>query len=98
MPSRTYELIDRRVDESRFVDVLRKLKQVFYVAHLHFNNWSCMQGIAPFPASAVEILLVNKRIGELDPSGTARLPRPLDAPGAPADLTICSVKAKRSRR
>jgi adenylate cyclase len=25
-------------------------------------------------------------------------PRPLDAPGAPADLTICSVKAKRARR
>jgi hypothetical protein len=68
------------VDERRFVDVVRKLKQVFYVAHLHFNNWSCMQGIAPFPAWAVEILLVNKKIGEVDPTRTPRLPRPLDAP------------------
>jgi hypothetical protein len=68
------------VDESHFVDVVRKLKQVFYVAHLHFNNWSCMEGIAPFPAWAVEILLVNKRIGELDPTRVPRLPRPLDAP------------------
>jgi adenylate cyclase len=25
-------------------------------------------------------------------------PRPLDAPGAPAHLTVCSVKAKRGRR
>jgi hypothetical protein len=71
------------VDESRFVDVVRKLKQVFYVAHLHFNNWSCQQGLAPFPASAVEVLFVNKRIGELDPTRTPILPRPLDAPSNP---------------
>jgi hypothetical protein len=48
----------------RSVDVVRKLKRVFYVAHLHYNNNSCDSGpgAAPFPAWAYEVLFVNKRI------------------------------------
>jgi hypothetical protein len=46
-----------------FLEVLQKLKRHFYVVHLHFNNWACRPNLAPFPANAFQVLLVNKRIG-----------------------------------
>jgi hypothetical protein len=46
-----------------FLEVLQKLKRHFYIVHLHFNNWACQPNVAPFPANAFQVLLVNKRIG-----------------------------------
>ena len=59
------------INEERYVQTLQRLKQFFYVAHLHFNNWSCARGLDPFPGWAFEALLVNKRIGVLDPGQPA---------------------------
>jgi hypothetical protein len=70
-------------DQPRFLTAMRKLKQLFYVAHLHWNNYGCVTDQSPFPAWAYEVLLVNKRIGVPDPSHTPALPHPLDAPNAP---------------
>jgi hypothetical protein len=54
------------MNEERFVSVFQRLHQFFYVAHLHFNNYSCTRGLEPFPAWAYELLLVSKRIGVVD--------------------------------
>ena len=37
-------------DEERFVKTVRRLKQFFNVAHLHFNNFACDPGLWPFPS------------------------------------------------
>jgi hypothetical protein len=66
--------------DPRLLAAVRRLKRFFYVAHLHFNNFSCWDGLDPFPASAYELLLVNRRIGEVDPSVSPIRPHPLDAP------------------
>jgi len=72
------------VDERRYLEVVRKLKRTFHLVHLHFNNHACQTGIKPFPASAYQVLWVNKRIGTLDPSARPpRLPLPIDAPDNP---------------
>ena len=81
------------VHEAKYVDVVKRLKQHFYVAHLHFNNWSCMDGIAPFPAWAYEVLFVNKKIGVPDPSGR---PQGVHAAAAPNTTTRpdCQLPAR----
>ena len=70
-------------DQPRFIEAVLRLKHFFHVAHLHWNNYSCDTGEAPFPAWAYEVLFVNKRIGKLDPNAKAVLPHSLDAPNAP---------------
>jgi hypothetical protein len=76
------------VGETRFIQSVWKLKQQFHVAHLHFNNFSCRDGVGPFPADAYEVLFVNKRIGVLaSPDAPAR-PHVLDAPNDP-DAADC---------
>lgn len=70
--------------EERFVAVLRQLKQFFYVAHVHFNNYSCDSRLKPFPSWAYEVLFVNKKLGVIDPSGTAGGLLTLDAPNNPS--------------
>jgi hypothetical protein len=71
--------------DPRFVPVLERLAEHFYVAHVHFNNWACSPDVHPFPSEVYEVLYVNKRIGRLSP-GVAQ-PRatthPLDAPNRP---------------
>ena len=54
------------VDEGRFIVAMSRLKEHFYIANLHWNNFGCNAGIAPFQAWAYELLLVNKRIGVPD--------------------------------
>lgn len=71
------------IDEDRFVKALRRLRQFFHVAHLHYNNISCAKGLDPFPVWAYELLLVNRRIGIVDERRTVSLPHPLDAPNNP---------------
>jgi hypothetical protein len=71
------------VDERRFVKVVEKLKRTFYLVNVHYNNHSCADDLAPFPAWAYQVLFVNKRLGELDPAVAAPPPSPLNAPDNP---------------
>jgi hypothetical protein len=67
--------------DERALRVIQRLKQSFFVVHLHFNNYSCGDG--PFPSSAYEVLFVSKRVGEPDPTRPPVVPHPLDAPNDP---------------
>jgi hypothetical protein len=78
------EMHDFDRDVSRFITVVMRLNQFFHVAHLHFNNYSCMKGLEPFPAQAWEVLFVNKRLATPTGSGPVTRPIPLDAPNDPA--------------
>ena len=67
--------------DRRYLHLIRRLKRVFHVVHLHFNNQACAARFDPFPAWAYQVLLVNRRIGVPDPSAPKPvLPHPLDAP------------------
>jgi hypothetical protein len=66
--------------DQRYLDLVRKLKRTFYVAHLHYNNSRCSTQWKPFPTPVYEVLFVNKRLGSPDPDKpTPTLPNPLDA-------------------
>ena len=68
-------------NDQRMLEVLRKLNRHFYLVNLHFNNWSCTSWAAPFPSWAYQVLWVNKRIAEIDPSVPIPAPMsPLNAP------------------
>ena len=69
-------------DEGRFLLAIDRLKRFFYLANLHWNNYACDGGAAPFHSWAYEILLVNKRIGVADPARPVA-PSPLDQPNNP---------------
>jgi hypothetical protein len=70
-------------EEPQFVDVVRKLKRFFYVAHVHFNNFSCETTQKPFPSWAYEVLFVNKSLGVLDSSAPGPDGHSPDAPNNP---------------
>ena len=98
-PDEVLERIDQMIFEfhgvargtPRYLQVLRKLKRHFYVANLHFNNYSCESAIEPFPAWAYEVTLVSKRLAVVDPGGKAPVPNALDAPNHPAAPDCQSV-------
>lgn len=70
-------------DDPLMLPVLRKLNRHFHLVNLHFNNWSCTSDADPFPALAFQVLWVNKRIAQLDPSVPVPAPMsPLNAPDA----------------
>jgi hypothetical protein len=81
-------------NEQRFLDVVRRLKQKFYLVNLHFNNFSCRPQLDPVPAWAYQVLWVNKRIGMLDES--APTPAPVSALNAPDGPGIpdCQLPSK----
>ena len=85
-PEATLERIDQLAlelhdfDTPRARDVLRRLKQTFFVVNVHFNNNACTWLTSPFPGTAWEVLFVNRRLGVLDPAGKPELPNRLDAP------------------
>jgi hypothetical protein len=90
IPHETLARIDQlvvefhQVQEERFIGVLRRLKRHFHVVNVHYNNYSCDAALAPFPAWAYEVLLVNKRIARVDPSGRPLgASHPLNSPNAP---------------
>lgn len=70
-------------DPGRNLAVIRRLKQFFYVASLHFNNAACQENIAPFPSWAYEVLFVNKRIGIPGGAAPPGAPRTELAPNVP---------------
>ena len=57
-----------RVHDPDYVATIRRLKQFFHIAHVHYNNFGCDGSLAPFPSWAFEVLLVNKRIATSDGS------------------------------
>jgi hypothetical protein len=63
------------------MQVIRKLKNLFYVVNFHYNNWACNPTMKPLRSTAFQVLLVNKRLGELDPA--APVPAPYSALNAP---------------
>lgn len=70
-----------KVNDPKFLNVVKKLKKTFYFVHIHFNNNACTGEFPPFPASAFQALLVNKKIAQLDVTAPPpKLPHPLDRP------------------
>ena len=70
------------IDEDRAILATWKLKKIFHVVNLHWNNFACDFGVDPFPSSVYEILFVNKRIGVLDPATPVK-PSLLNRPNNP---------------
>jgi hypothetical protein len=69
---------------AQHLQVIRKLKKLFYVVNLHYNNFACSPKMKPLHATAFEVLLVNKRLGELDTTAPSPAPTsPLNAPDNP---------------
>jgi len=98
-PDSVFERIDQLVVEfhgvqdDRFVSTVQMLKRLFYVAHVHFNNYSCDPRLAPFPAAAYEVLFVNKRLGVVDGSQGGWSRHALDAPNN-SEAPDCQVPAQ----
>jgi hypothetical protein len=67
------------VSDPRYPAAIAKLKTWFEVAHLHYNNASCIADLKPFPSFAFEALFVSKRLAQVDPSRKVTLPHPEDA-------------------
>ncbi|HEU5256556.1 MAG TPA: hypothetical protein VFU28_11240 [Vicinamibacterales bacterium] len=82
------------VSQSKYVEAILRLKQFFYVAHVHYNNFSCDASLAPFPSWAFEVLLVNKRIAKSD-GLPARPASGVDAPNN-ASAADCQVASRDS--
>ncbi len=71
-------------NDAKFVEVVRRLKQKFYLVNLHFNNYACDPSSAPLPAFAFQVLWVNKNVGTIDPTGPSPAPMsPLNVPDNP---------------
>jgi hypothetical protein len=88
-PDEVFDQIDQLVvefhgvDKQQFVDAIRKLKNFYYVANLHYNNYSCTTLYRPFPAWAFEVLLVSKKLGIPDKSGKPPDVAALNTPNNP---------------
>lgn len=71
--------------------LIRRLKKHFYIANIHFNNYTCDEKLQPLPAAVFQALFVNKRIAELDPQTKPDAYRnPLDRPDG-ARLSECQA-------
>lgn len=66
------------VDRPEYTESIRKLKRIFHVVNVHYNNWVCDTSAAPFPSTAFEVLFVNRNIATVDPAGVPPIPNPLD--------------------
>ena len=87
-PDAVLDRIDQLVMElhsadQRYLDLVTRLKRMFHVAHLHYNNSLCTTQYKPFASPVYEVLFVNKRVGVPDPAAAPPiLPNPLDAPNS----------------
>jgi FkbM family methyltransferase len=84
------------VGDEQYLRVVARLKQFFEIAHIHFNNASCIGDLHPFPSSAYEVLFVSKRLAEVDPARSGDRPHPRDAPNNPA-FADCQPPPSRDR-
>ena len=89
-PDEVFERIDQipmefhGVDETRFLEMVRRLKRTFHLVNLHVNNYSCSPDAAPMAGLAYQVLWVNKRLGIVDPTAPSPAPSsPLNAPDNP---------------
>ncbi len=82
---------DFGADRAKFLQVIEKLKRNFHVVNLHFNNNTCAPEADPLPGWVFQVLLVNKRLGVLDPAKGMPTPSPLNAPDAP-DKPECQLQ------
>ena len=71
------------VQDEQYVRVVSRLKKFFHVAHIHYNNFSCVGGLEPFPAWAYEVLFVSKRLGLADAAPEPRGHSSLAVPNNP---------------
>jgi hypothetical protein len=83
----------RWIQDEKHLRVVERLKQFFEIAHLHFNNASCIGDLAPFPSWAYEVLFVSKRLAVVDASRRAVVPHPSDARNN-ASLPDCQPAAQ----
>jgi len=89
-PDSVFEHIDQldiefhHVEDPKYVQTLRRLKRFFYIAHVHYNNFSCEPALQPFPSWAFEVLLVNKRIAIADKTSPPAGPPGVDAANNPS--------------
>jgi hypothetical protein len=74
----------RWVEDDRYARLVQRLKQFFEVAHVHYNNASCVPDLGPFPTWAYEVLFVSRRIAVVNPGASAAGTHRLDAPNNPA--------------
>ena len=71
-------------DDPKFVELVRRLKQKFYLVNLHYNNNRCGSLSVPLPSSVFQVLWVNKNVGTLDLQGPSPAPQsPLNRPDNP---------------
>jgi hypothetical protein len=85
------ELHLRGADEAKFLQLVRRLKQRFFLVNLHFNNWACTTDAAPLPSPAFQVLWVNRRVGIPDGNPqSAGTMSPLNAPDNP-DAPDCQL-------
>ena len=80
------------VDHPKYVETIRRLKQFFHIAHVHYNNSSCDGSLAPFPSWAFEVLFVNKRIA-MSEGAPAPAASSVDAPNNPS-AADCQAAAR----
>ena len=85
------------VHDERYLRVVTRLREHFEVAHLHFNNTSCIDDLQPFPSHAFEVLFVSRRIAIVAPDRRASIPHPLDAPNNPSFAECVVEPADRVR-
>lgn len=89
-PDSVFEHIDQldvefhHVEDPKYVETVRRLKRFFYIAHVHYNNFSCDPALRPFPSWAFEVLLVNRRIATTDGSPAPRGFTGIDAANNPS--------------
>jgi hypothetical protein len=81
------------VDDTRYIVAVQRLKEIFHIAHLHYNNYACRGDVAPFPADTYEVLFVNRRLITTAREAAPALPHPLDAPND-AGAADCQTVAK----
>jgi hypothetical protein len=85
-PDEVLERVDQmaiefhKTSSDEYLRVVERLKRFFLIAHIHFNNVACIDGLEPFPSWAYEVLFVNRRLGVVDPlRKTPPVVHPLDA-------------------
>ena len=81
------------IDGEKSLAAVRRLKQFFEVAHIHFNNATCFGGMKPFPAWAYEVLFVNKRLAAVDHASKPGGVHPLAAPNIPI-FSDCQLESE----
>ena len=74
------------IDDQKSVAAVRRLKQFFEVANIHYNNFTCFDGMKPFRSWAYEVLFVNKRLAVVDAAVKTVGVHPLAAPNIPLFL------------